>query len=299
MSTRIVFAGSPDVAVPYLRALSDRFDIAAVITRTDAPAGRKRVVTPTAVALEAKARGLPVITANSLRDTEIPDVDLGIVVAYGGMIPDNLLARPTCGWINVHFSVLPKYRGAAPLQRAMWDGRAATGISIFQLVTELDAGPVFASREIAFDVNESASEALARVAHDTTTDLVDVAERIVTGSIVALPQSGSVSFAPRFVRDDGRIDWSDSSDVILRKIRAVTREPGAFATVAGETFGILRARPGDGSVIPAGQVVVASTDVFVGTGDSAIELLVVQPPGKTAMSAADWGRGLRGPVTFA
>lgn len=300
MTTRIIFAGSPGVAVPYLRALQDNgFDIAAVITRTDSPVGRKRVVTPTAVAIEAQTRGLPTIKANSLRSIEIPDVDVGIVVAYGGMIPDNLLERPTFGWINVHFSVLPEYRGAAPLQRAMWDGRDNTGISIFQLVTELDAGPVFASREIAFDANETASEALARVAIHTADDLVDAATRIVSGSIVAVPQNGDVSFAPRFVRGDGRIDWREPSEVVLRRIRAVTREPGAFTTVADETFGVLRAGPGDGSVIPAGRVVVVPAGVFVGTGDSAIELLVVQPPGKSAMPAADWGRGLRGTVTFA
>ena len=297
---RVVFAGSPDVAVPYLRALNAHgFTIAAVITREDSPVGRKRVMSPTAVAREAELLGLPIIKANSLRDIEIPDVELGIVVAYGGMVPDRLLGSPTFGWINVHFSVLPEYRGAAPLQRALWDGRDNAGISIFELVAELDAGPVFFSREIPFLSDESASEALARIAHDTTDDLVTVARQVGERVISSHSQTGRVSYAARFVRDDGRINWSEPSDVIRRKIRAVTAEPGAFSLLGGQSFGVLRARAGDGTVIPAGEVSVTSSGVFVGTGDVSVELLTVQPPGKPAMSAADWGRGLRATVTFA
>lgn len=295
----MVFAGSPDVAVPYLRALHDSdVTIASVITRTDSPVGRKRVVTPTAVAHEAERLGLPIVKSNSLRDVEIPDVDLGIVVAYGGMIPDRLLERPIHGWINVHFSLLPEYRGAAPLQRAMWDGRDSTGITIFQLVTELDAGPVFASREIPFEAEETASEALARVAKATTVDLVTTVGQIGASTLSSQAQNGSASFAPRFTRADGRIDWSEPSVVVRHKIRAVTREPGAYTTVAGETFGILRAGEGDGRILPVGVVTVTPSGVFVGTGDAAIELVVVQPPGKPAMAATDWGRGLRTTVEF-
>jgi methionyl-tRNA formyltransferase len=251
------------------------------------------------VGQEAERLGLPLLKTNALRDTDIPDVDLGVVVAYGGMIPNRLLRRPTFGWINVHFSLLPEYRGAAPLQRALWDGRDSTGISIFELVAELDAGPVFTSREIPFVAEESASEALARVASITTEDLVTVARQIGDKTISAHPQVGRVSFAPRFDRADGRIDWSAPSDVVRCKIRAVTREPGAFTTVAGEPFGVLRAGAGDGTQLPAGEVTVTPSGVFVGTGDSNIELLVVQPPGKPAMAAADWGRGLRATVVFA
>jgi methionyl-tRNA formyltransferase len=299
MSTRIIFAGSPAVAVPYLRALCERgLDIAAVVTRVDSPVGRKRVVTPTAVALEAERLNLPTIKTNSLRETEIPDADLGIIVAYGGMIPDRLLNRPVHGWINVHFSLLPAYRGAAPLQRAMWDGLDSTGITIFTVVSELDAGPVFYSREIPFAAEESASEALARIALETSKDLVTVADQILSQTITSHSQSGGVSFAPRFVREDGRINWSEPSSVIRRKIRAVTVEPGAFTTVETESFGILRAGTGDDSELPAGEVNVTPSGVFVGTGDVTLELLVVQPPGKPAMAASDWGRGLRAPVVF-
>ena len=300
MSMRVVFAGSPEVAVPYLRALHNRgITVAAVISREDSPVGRKRVVTATAVAREAERLDLTTIKANSLRDIEIPDVDVGIVVAYGGMIPDRLLTRPTHGWINVHFSILPEYRGAAPLQRALWDGRENTGITIFHLVTELDAGPVVVSREIPFGAEESASDALTRIANETTADLVAVAHQIYARTVSPQPQVGRVSFAPRFEREDGRINWSEPSAVIRHKIRAVTREPGAFTTVAGEPFGIICARAGDGSILPRGQVNVTTSGVFVGTGDSTVELIEVQPPGKPAMAAADWGRGLRTPIVFA
>jgi methionyl-tRNA formyltransferase len=140
MSTSIVFAGSPDVAVPYLRALYDAgFDIRAVITREDSRQGRKGTLTSTAVASVAEELGLSVVKTNSLRDVDLPEVHIGVVVAYGGLVPPRLLDEPAHGWVNVHFSLLPKFRGAAPLQRAMWDGEPTTGVSIFRLVEELDA----------------------------------------------------------------------------------------------------------------------------------------------------------------
>jgi methionyl-tRNA formyltransferase len=299
MSTRVVFAGSPEVAVPYLRALHDGgFQIAAVITREDSPVGRKRVVTPTPVAIEAERLGLTVLKTRSLRELDLPNVDLGIVVAFGGMIPDRLLTQPTHGWINVHFSLLPEYRGAAPLQRALWDGRSSTGITIFRLVHELDAGPVFARREISFAAEESASDALIRVSRETATDLVETARLVAKGTTEPHDQVGPVSFAPKFVRDDGRIDWTQSAETIRHRIRAVTREPGAFATHSQGVLGVLRAGPGDGRALLPGQVDVTTAGVVVGTGDTTIELLEVQPSGKAAMIASDWARGLRSSVTF-
>lgn len=299
MSSRVVFAGSPEVAVPYLRALHDSgFEIATVITRNDTPVGRKRVITPTPVALEAERLGLPVLKTRSLSKVELPNVDLGIVVAFGGMIPDRLLAEPTHGWINVHFSNLPDYRGAAPLQRALWDGRESAGITIFRLVHVLDAGPVFFSREIPFTAEETAYEALSRVARETTADLIETAALVAAGAIEPRDQVGPVSFAPKFVRDDGRIDWTQSAETIRHRIRAVTREPGAFTTHSQGVIGVLRAGPGDGRTLPPGQVDVTPTAVVVGTGDVTVQLLEVQPSGKAAMVASDWARGLRSSVNF-
>jgi methionyl-tRNA formyltransferase len=294
MSTRIVFAGSPEVAVPYLRALHDaRFDIRAVITREDSRQGRKGIVTPTAVARVATELNLPIIKANSLREVEIPEVDIGVVVAYGGLVPPRLLSEPTHGWANVHFSVLPKYRGAAPVQRSLWNGESASGISIFRLVPEMDAGPVYFSRSIPFEGTETASEALARIANSTTDELVGTLRLVVTDAVTAIEQTGDHSFAPKMTREDGRIDWSLDASTIITRIRAVTTEPGAYTNVNGEPLAIERVAREIGPPFPRGEVVDGAGRVFVGTGSDSVELLEVKPAGKTMMSAADWVRGQR------
>jgi len=294
MSARIVFAGSPEVAVPYLRALHGAgFDIRAVVTREDSRQGRKGVVTPTAVARAATELNLPIIKANSLREIDIPEVDIGVVVAYGGLVPPRLLAQPTHGWTNVHFSVLPKYRGAAPVQRALWDGESTTGISIFRLVTEMDAGPVYFSRSIPFGDSESASDALARIADTTTDNLVETIRLVVTDALSATDQTGDPSFAPKLTREDGRIDWSLGASTVISRIRAVTAEPGAYTRVEGQSLAIGRVAREIGPVFPRGEIVVNSGRVFVGTGHDSVELLEVKPAGKTVMSAADWARGHR------
>lgn len=299
MSTRIVFAGSPDVAGPYLRALHGaQFDIRAVITRADSRQGRKGIVSPTAIALIADELGLPVIKTNSLRDVDIPEVDIAVVVAYGGLVPSRLLAAPTNGWVNVHFSVLPKYRGAAPVQRAMWEGEPAAGISIFRLVEELDAGPVYFSRTIAFEDDETASDALARLAASTTDELIGTLRIITTGAIRPTEQVGEPSYAPKFTREDGRIDWSLDATTVIRRIRAVTREPGAFTSRKGELLAVLRVAGHVGPRFPRGEVVVSEGRVYVGTADASVELLDVKPAGKTSMSAMAWSRGHRAGVVF-
>jgi methionyl-tRNA formyltransferase len=294
MSTRVVFAGSPEVAVPYLRALYDaQFDIRAVITRADSRQGRKGILTPTAVARAATELDVPVIKANSLREVEIPEVDIGVVVAYGGLVPPRLLSEPTHGWTNVHFSVLPNYRGAAPVQRALWDGESTTGISIFRLVTEMDAGPVYFSRSIPFDDAETSSDALIRIAGSTTDELVATLRLVVTDAITPTEQTGDPSFAPKMTREDGRVDWSLNASTIIARIRAVTVEPGAFTTVNGESVSIGRVASDIGSAVPRGEIVANAGRVFVGTGGDSVELLEVKPAGKTMMPAADWVRGHR------
>jgi len=299
MSTRVVFAGSPRVAVPYLMALvASEFDVVSVITREDSPQGRKQVVAPTPVALAALELGLPVIKANSLREVDIPPADLGIVVAYGGLVPERLLREPIHGWMNVHFSVLPEYRGAAPVQRALWDGRTDTGISIFRLVQELDAGPVYFSRSIPFHANETASEALDRVAHATTDDLVATSRLVAAGALHPFEQEGQPSYAPKLAREDGRIDWALPANVVESRIRAVTSEPGAFTTLGGVPFGIVRVAPFNDESVGAGRVEWSNDRVIAGTGDGNLELLEVKPSGKAVMPATDWWRGVRDAVTF-
>ena len=299
MSTRVVFAGSPAVASPYLRALYDTgFDIRAVITREDSRQGRKGVLTPTPIATVAEELGLPVIKTNSLRDVDIPEVDIAVVVAYGGLVPPRLLDMPTHGWVNVHFSVLPKYRGAAPVQRAMWNGEPATGISIFRLVDELDAGPVYYTRSIDFEEDETASDALTRLATDTTTDLIGTLRLITRDAITANEQMGEPSYAPKLTREDGRIDWSLDAATVIQRIRAATREPGAHTTCNGESIAVLRVASELGPPFPRGEVFVNEGHVFTGTVDASVELLDVKPAGKTEMSAMAWARGQRDRLVF-
>ncbi len=299
MSTRVVFAGSPDVAIPYLRALHHaQFDIRAVITREDSRQGRKGLLMPTAVAAAADELGLSLIKANSLRDVQLPDVEIAIVVAYGGLVPTHLLGKPTHGWVNVHFSVLPQYRGAAPLQRAMWDGEPDAGISIFRLVDELDAGPVYFSRSIPFEPDETASDALARIAIGTTGDLIGTLRLIIGNAIAAKDQIGQPSFARKLTRADGRIDWSLGAATVIQRIRAVSREPGAHTTFNGDVISVVRVASEIGPPLGIGEVVVRDGRVFVGTSYASVELLEIKPAGKTQMSAVAWLRGQRASVVF-
>ncbi|MFM2412675.1 MAG: methionyl-tRNA formyltransferase [Actinomycetota bacterium] len=291
---RIVFAGSPEVSVPYLRTLAAVHEIVLVISRIDSPVGRKRVMSPTPVAQVAEELGLPLLKTNSLRGLELPDSDIGVVVAYGGLVPDALLDVPVHGWINAHFSLLPALRGAAPVQRGLWNGDTSTGISIFQLVSELDAGPLYHQREVFFEPTETASQALSRIASLTVHDIVDTVDGILAGELEAYEQTGLTTFAPKFTRDDGHINWLLPAHIVENRIRALTDEPGAYTLLGDQRIGIQQARLSYGESGPAGSVSVANGHVYIGTGDGTIELMSVKPAGKNAMSAIDWARGLRG-----
>ncbi|PTW91734.1 methionyl-tRNA formyltransferase [Microbacteriaceae bacterium MWH-Ta3] len=303
MSRSLVFAGSPPVAVPYLDALvAAGFDVTMVITREDSPVGRKRVLTPTAVANAAERLGIPVVKANRLTNVHVPDgTELGVVVAYGGLVPDSLLAEPVHGWLNVHFSELPRWRGAAPLQRAMMAGENSVGVTIFRLVSELDAGDVAHVTPVALGDYETATEALERIARFTASDLSYVVESVCAGEAVFRPQVGTPTFAAKLSRSDGRIDWASPSTRIDAIIRGVTSEPGAYSTVDGNSMGIVRAVVGptenewDAAI---GSVAVRDRRVLVRCAEGTIELMRVKPAGKGEMSAADWARGLNTAVIF-
>lgn len=295
---RLIFAGSPSVATPYLRALADEHEIVCVVTRNDAPVGRKRIVTPTPVADVADELGLHTVKTNTLKRTVLPDSDLGVVVAYGGMVPHDMLQQPTAGWVNVHFSLLPKLRGAAPIQRGMWNGDTETGFTVFSLVEELDAGPVFFQRPIPFDEGETASEALERISNDTAIELVSLVGRVISGDVTPHEQSGAVTFAPKFSREDGRINWSLDASTILKRIRAVTVEPGAFTECESIVLSVVRAGPADDVTLSPGELRIVDNRCCVGTASTAVELVTVKPAGRAEMSGADWARGLRSSVRF-
>ncbi|MET0813206.1 MAG: methionyl-tRNA formyltransferase [Microbacterium sp.] len=295
---RLVFAGTPAPAVPSLRALAARgHDIRLAVTRADAPLGRKRVLTPSPVAVAAEELGLQVVRADRL-DAAVTDriageqPDLGVIVAYGGLVREPLLSTPTHGWINLHFSLLPRWRGAAPVQRALIAGDRTTGASVFQLVAELDAGDVFGEIELPVPETATAGELLDQLAHAGADLLAKVVASIADGTAVATPQHGDPSYAAKLGDDDGRVRWDEPQSAVLGRIRGVTPEPGAHTTVDGARLKVLSAVAADGT-LAAGAIAGDGKRVLVGTATDPVALETVQPAGKGPMRAADWWRGLR------
>lgn len=297
---RLVFAGTPAAAVPTLRRLAASHDIAAVVTRPDAPLGRRRVLTASPVAQAAEELGLPIIKAARLDDAvaaEITalEVDLGVIVAYGGLVREPLLSAPRAGWINLHFSLLPAWRGAAPVQRALIAGDAVLGASVFQLVAELDAGDVFATRAVDVPETATAGEALEALASEGSGLTADVVSSIADGTALAVPQEGEPTFAAKLTLADGLLDWNQPLDAVFARFRGVTPEPGAHTTVAGQPLKVLEAAPApEAESLAPGRLRGTKTALHIGTGTTPLAVTRVQPAGKGAMNAVDWWRGLRG-----
>lgn len=298
---RLVFAGTPAAAVPSLQRLAaSDHDIVAVVTRRDAPLGRKRVLTPSSVASAAEDLGLPVIRADRLDAAVTEQIaeaepDLGVIVAYGGLVREPLLATPAHGWINLHFSLLPRWRGAAPVQHALIAGDVRTGASVFQLVPELDAGDVFAELAVDIPADATAGDLLALLAHDGAELLAEVVDAIASGSASAHPQEGEPTYASKLGDEDGRVRWGEPAESVLGRIRGVTPEPGAHTTLDGARLKILAARraPGGAPALAPGALALHGRDVLAGTATAPVVIDTVQPAGKGAMRAADWWRGLR------
>jgi len=297
---RLVFAGTPSAAVPTLRRLAAVHDIAAVVTRPDAPLGRKRVLTPSPVAQAAADLGIPVIKAARLDDEATARIlalepELGVIVAYGGLVREPLLSGPREGWINLHFSLLPHWRGAAPVQRALIAGDAELGASVFQLVAELDAGDVFASRTVPVPEDATADVALEILAVDGAGLTADVVAAIADGSATSSPQQGEPTFAPKLSLIDGALDWSQPVHALFARFRGVTPEPGAHTSIGGQPLKILEAAPAlHAEAVAPGAIVATKAAVLIGTGSAPLAVTRVQPAGKAAMSATDWWRGQRG-----
>ena len=298
---RLVFAGTPEPAVPSLRVLAaSDHDIVAVITRRDAPIGRKRVITPSPVALAAESLAIPTIKTDRLDADATAQIaalapDLGVIVAYGGLVREPLLSAPAHGWINLHFSLLPRWRGAAPVQRALIAGDAVTGAAVFQLVPALDAGDVFGRLEYRVPETATAGEVLSALADEGATLLREVVDSIATGAAQAAAQVGEPTLAPKLGDDDGRIRWDETRDAVLARIRGVTPEPGAHTTIDGARVKVLAARVAatDAPRLEPGVPALHEREVIVGTGSEPIALERVQPAGKGPMPGADWWRGRR------
>ena len=296
---RVVFAGTPDPAVPSLRALAaSSHEVVGVVTRRDAPIGRKRVMTPSPVAVAAAELGLPIIKADRLDEVataEISalDAELGVIVAYGGLVREPLLSTPSHGWINLHFSLLPRWRGAAPVQHALIAGDRVTGAAVFQLVPALDAGDVF--EELRYDVprGATAGDVLADLAMSGADLVTRVVDAIADGTAVATPQSGEATLAPKLTQADGALDLSQPADRVIDRFRGATPEPGAHVSLDGQRVKVLAALRGADAPLEPGQIALVERDVLVGAGEGAVLLKTVQPAGKGPMAAADWWRGLR------
>ncbi|MBF4608343.1 methionyl-tRNA formyltransferase [Curtobacterium sp. VKM Ac-1393] len=301
---RLVVAGSPAAAVPTLRRLAaSEHEIAAVLTRPATPQGRKRVLTPTPVAQVAAELGLPVIEASRVDDQVTAqlaalDVDLGVIVAYGALLRRPALDAPRLGWVNLHFSDLPAYRGAAPVQRAVMAGDTRTAASVFQLVEALDAGPVYAADPFEIDPEATAGEVLAAMAETGAETVARVVDGIAAGTAVASEQTGAPTLAPKLTIDDGHIDFDAPAAVVHARLRGVTPEPGAYAHLGETRVKLLRSnRLTGGTADPVphlapGALTLHGGRLLVGTADGPLALVTVQPAGKQAMDAAAWARGL-------
>ncbi len=304
---RLVFAGTPEVALPSLEALvGSRHDVVAVITRPDAPAGRGRRLEPSPVKARALELGISVLTPASAKDPEFLEQlralepDACPVVAYGNLITREGLEIPRHGWINLHFSLLPAWRGAAPVQHAIMAGDEITGASTFRLEQGLDTGPVFGMMTERIRPTDTAGELLARLAEAGAGLLVATLDGIESGELVAKPQSpDGVSLAPKISVADARVDWRRPARAIDRQVRGCTPSPGAWTTFRGERLKLGPVAvsapdeiPGHGTIRP-GELLVTKQAVHVGTATLPVRLGTVQPHGKRVMAAADWARGVR------
>jgi methionyl-tRNA formyltransferase len=296
---RVLFAGTPAVAVPSLNALVEAgFDVVAVLTRPDAPIGRKRVLTPSPVAARAAELGIDVIRASRVDAEATARIaeaapDVAAIVAYGGLVPPAALGIPRHGWVNLHFSLLPAWRGAAPVQRAVMAGDDLTGAVTFQLEEGLDTGPVFGTLTETVGQEDTAGELLERLSRSGAVLLAQTLSAIQAGKASAVPQSGDVSLAPKLTLEDGRLNWTHPALAISRQARGVTPEPGAWTILDGQRVKLepVRLRSDVDGLAP-GAVSLHGKSVLVGTGSHAVELTRIQPAGKKMMSAADWARGL-------
>ena len=300
---RIVFAGTPEPALPSLRRLIDspRHDVVAVLTRPDAAAGRRAKPSPSPVARLALEHGIPLLRPTRPNSdefiaelTELAPDACG-VVAYGALLSERLLAVPSNGWVNLHFSLLPAWRGAAPVQAAIAAGDAVTGATTFQIEPALDSGPVYGVVTETIRTTDTAGDLLERLAVSGAALLETTLDGIADGSLTAVPQpADGVTVAPKVTVEDARVRWDLPAHVVDRRIRAVTPNPGAWTMI-----GDLRVKLGPIIVeetsddLAPGVIRVERKGVHIGTSSQPVRLGQIQAPGKKPMNAADWARGAR------
>jgi methionyl-tRNA formyltransferase len=299
---RLVFAGTPEAALPSLDAIAaSPHELVAVVTRPDAPAGRGRKLVASPVAQRAEELGVPVLKPDHPRDPDFQAAlreltpDCCPVVAYGALLPRPVLDIPPHGWVNLHFSLLPAWRGAAPVQHAIWHGDEVTGATTFRIVEELDAGPTFGVMTESIRPTDTAGDLLERLATGGAQLLVATLDGIESGHLEARPQpADGVSLAPKIRVEDAEVDWTEPAAAVDRRIRACTPSPGAWTTFDGERFKVGPVLI-EANVEPLepGTLRVLKNAVLVGTGSMPVRLGDVKAFGKKQMPAADWARGVR------
>jgi methionyl-tRNA formyltransferase len=300
---KLVFAGTPEVAVPALDALlaSGRHEVAAVVTRPDAPAGRGRRLVASPVAERAEEAGIEVLKPVKPKDPEFLErlreiaPDCCPVVAYGALLPRVALDVPAHGWVNLHFSLLPSWRGAAPVQHAIMAGDEITGASTFLIEEGLDSGPVYGTVTEEIRPTDTSGDLLTRLAFAGAGLLAATMDGIEDGTLKAVPQPAEgVSLAPKVNVEDAHLDWAAPALRIDRVVRGCTPAPGAWTTFRGERLKLIQVTPvPDRTDLAPGEIAAGKNSVLVGTGSYAVELLWVQAQGKKPMRAADWARGVR------
>jgi methionyl-tRNA formyltransferase len=300
---RLVFAGTPEVALAPLDAIHEsKHELLAVVTRPDAPAGRNRQLQRSPVGQWADQRGVEVLTPQRPKEESFLDrlgelaPDCVPVVAYGALVPPSALDIPRYGWVNLHFSLLPAWRGAAPVQHAVLHGDEFTGAAVFQLEAGLDTGPVFGSLVEAIRPHDTSGDLLGRLAAAGAALLVTVLDAIEAGTVRAVPQpTDGISLAPKISVADAEVRWTDPAFAVDRRIRACTPAPGAWTAWRGERLKVapVRVVPGAGIALAPGEIAVEKDRVLVGTATDPVELGGVRPAGKKELRAVDWARGAR------
>ncbi|MDH3193161.1 MAG: methionyl-tRNA formyltransferase [Acidimicrobiia bacterium] len=294
---RAVFFGTPEPATASLEALVGFADVVGVVTRPDAARGRSKKLQPSPVAEVAARLALPIFKPSHGSDIAgivagLGQLDVGVVVAFGMLLSSEVLAIPRAGLVNVHFSLLPRWRGAAPVERAILAGDEVTGVSIMSMDVGLDTGPVIATSSVSIDPDKSAGELTTRLAAEGASLLSRVLPAWTEGQIEPVIQDESAAtYAHKLTTSESRLDLSKSAEEILRSIRAFEPRPGAHAYLGGDRFKIRNAAPGEGPRLAPGELHFDGDRLWVGTGTDPLVLRVVQPPGKAPMDGADWARG--------
>lgn len=309
MSLRAVFFGTPDFAVPSLSRLAQSgFSIPLVVTQPDRPVGRHSSPVPSAVARAAAELGLEIVKPEKLRGhREVEEriieaaPDVGVVVAYGRLLPPEILSAPRLGFVNVHASLLPKYRGASPVQAALLAGDAETGVVTMRVVDELDAGPVYLERTVPIEEREDASSLSERLSRVGSALLVETLEGLERGSLTPRPQQGTPSFCRPIRREDGEIDWSLPAREILARLRAYTPWPGVFTFLDRERVKVLQARrgPTGGNGIPGTVYQDARGELLAAAGEgSSVKLVLLQRAGRNPVPGPEFALGVKLPARF-